>query len=83
MNPPQSGIQDIFPLLAGLMFWNGSMFCKVLLGNRLAETLRHIYCAATIYSGHTCGEVADFPERTRVKGKAEWFAMQAEADLPK
>lgn len=68
-----------FPLLAGLMFWNATMFWKVLLGNWMAETLRDIYCAATIYCGHTGGEVADFPEGTRAKGKGEWYAMQVEA----
>ncbi len=68
-----------FPLLAGLMFWNISMFWKVLLGNWLAETLRDLYSAATIYCGHTGEEVADFPEGTRAKGKGEWYAMQVEA----
>ncbi len=68
-----------FPLLAGLMFWNAAMFWKVLLGNWLAETLRDIYCAATIYCGHTGGEVAHFPEGTRAKGRGEWYAMQVES----
>lgn len=68
-----------FPLLAGLMFWNATMFWKVLLGNWMAETLRDIYCAATIYCGHTGEEVADFPEGTRAKGKGEWYAMQVDA----
>ncbi len=68
-----------FPLLAGLMFWNAKMFWKVLLGNWMAETLRDIYCAATIYCGHTGEAVADFPEGTRAKGKGEWYAMQVEA----
>jgi linoleoyl-CoA desaturase len=66
-------------MLAGLMFWNVTMFWKVLLGNWLAETLRDIYCAATIYCGHTGEEVADFPEGTRASGKGEWYAMQVEA----
>ena len=68
-----------FPLLAGLMFWNITMFWKVLLGNWLAETLRDIYTAATIYCGHTGDEVAHFPTGTRAKGKGEWYAMQVEA----
>lgn len=68
-----------FPLLAGLMFWKISMFWKVLLGNWMAETLRDIYSAATIYCGHTGQEVAAFPEGTRAKGKGEWYAMQVEA----
>lgn len=68
-----------FPLLAGLVFWNMSMFWKVLLGNWMAETLRDIYSAATIYCGHTGEEVANFPEGTQAKGKGEWYAMQVEA----
>jgi linoleoyl-CoA desaturase len=68
-----------FPLLAGLMFWNLSMFWKVLFGNWLAETLRDIYSAATIYCGHTGEDVANFPEGTRAKGKGEWYAMQVGA----
>ena len=68
-----------FPLLAGLMFWNMTMFWKVLLGNWMAETLRDIYSAATIYCGHTGEEVADFPEGTQAKGKGEWYAMQVAA----
>ena len=68
-----------FPLLGGLMFWNITMFWKVLLGNWLAETLRDIYTAATIYCGHTGDEVAHFPIGTRAKGKGEWYAMQVEA----
>ena len=68
-----------FPLLAGLTFWNATMFWKVLLGNWMAETLRDIYCAATIYCGHTGEEVSDFPEGARANGKGEWYAMQVEA----
>lgn len=68
-----------FPLLAGLMFWNATMFWKVLLGNWMAETLRDIYSAATIYCGHTGEDVADYPEGTRAKGKGEWYAMQVSA----
>ena len=68
-----------FPALAGLMFWNIWMFGKVLLGNWMAETLRDIYSAATIYCGHTGEDVADFPEGTRAKGKGEWYAMQVAA----
>ncbi len=68
-----------FPLLAGLFFWNATMFWKVLLGNWMAETLRDIYSAATIYCGHTGEEVSDFPEGTRAKGKGEWYAMQVES----
>lgn len=62
-----------FPMLAGVMFW------KVLLGNWMAETLRDIYSAATIYCGHTGEDVVDFPEGTKAKGKGEWYAMQVAA----
>jgi fatty acid desaturase len=62
-----------FPLLAGPMFW------KVLLGNWMAETMRDLYSAATIYCGHVGGDVAAFPEGTRAHGRGEWYAMQCEA----
>jgi NADPH-dependent stearoyl-CoA 9-desaturase len=62
-----------FPLLAGPMFW------KVLLGNWLAETLRDLYSAATIYCGHVGDDVAAYPEGTRARGRGEWYAMQVEA----
>lgn len=62
-----------FPLLAGPMFW------KVLLGNWLAETMRDVYSAATIYCGHVGGDVAAYPEGTRAHGRGEWYAMQIEA----
>lgn len=62
-----------FPLLAGPMFW------KVLLGNWLAETMRDLYSAATIYCGHVGEDVAAYPEGTRAHGRGEWYAMQIEA----
>ncbi len=62
-----------FPLLAGPMFW------KVLLGNWLAETLRDLYSAATIYCGHVGEDVAAYDEGTRAHGRGEWYAMQVEA----
>jgi linoleoyl-CoA desaturase len=62
-----------FPLLAGPMFW------KVLLGNWLAETLRDLYSAATIYCGHVGEDVAAYEEGTRARGRGEWYAMQVEA----
>lgn len=62
-----------FPLLAGPLFW------KVLLGNWLAETLRDLYSAATIYCGHVGEDVAAFPEGTKAHGRGEWYAMQCEA----
>jgi linoleoyl-CoA desaturase len=62
-----------FPLLAGPMFW------KVLLGNWLAETLRDVYSAATIFCGHVGHDVAAYDEGTRAHGRGEWYAMQIEA----
>jgi linoleoyl-CoA desaturase len=62
-----------FPALAGPFFW------KVLLGNWLAETMRDIYSAATIYCGHVGEDVASYPEGTRARGRGEWYAMQVEA----
>lgn len=62
-----------FPLLAGPMFW------KVLLGNWLAETMRDLYSAATIYCGHVGGDVASYAEGTRAHGRGEWYAMQVES----
>ncbi len=62
-----------FPLLAWSSFW------KVLLGNWMAETLRDLYCSATIYCGHVGEDVADYAADTRAQGKGEWYAMQVEA----
>jgi linoleoyl-CoA desaturase len=62
-----------FPLLAGPFFW------KVLLGNWLAETMRDLYSAATIYCGHVGEDVAAYDEGTRAHGRGEWYAMQVEA----
>jgi linoleoyl-CoA desaturase len=63
----------LFPLLAGPGFF------KVLLGNWIAETLRDIYSAATIFCGHVGEDVADYPEGTRARGRGAWYAMQVEA----
>lgn len=62
-----------FPALAGPMFW------KVLLGNWLAETMRDLYSAATIYCGHVGEDVAAYPEGTKAKGRGAWYAMQVAA----
>jgi len=62
-----------FPALAGPMFW------KVLLGNWLAETLRDLYSAATIFCGHVGDDVASYPLGTKVPSKGHWYAMQIEA----
>jgi len=63
----------LFPALAGPMFW------KVLLGNWMAETLRDVYSAATIYCGHVGEEVASYPAGTKARGRGHWYAMQVEA----
>jgi NADPH-dependent stearoyl-CoA 9-desaturase len=63
----------LFPALAGPLFW------KVLLGNWLAETMRDVYSAATIFCGHVGEEVAAYPVGTRAKTRGEWYAMQVEA----
>ena len=63
----------MFPLLAG------PGFLKVLFGNWLAETIRDVYSAATIYCGHVGPEVAAYPEGTRAHGRGAWYAMQVEA----
>ncbi len=63
----------LFPALAGPMFW------KVLLGNWLAETLRDIYSAATIFCGHVGEHVASYPVGTKANNRGEWYAMQIEA----
>jgi fatty acid desaturase len=62
-----------FPALAGPFFW------KVLLGNWLAEVLRDVYSAATIYCGHVGEDVTAYPEGTRGKGRGQWYAMQINA----
>ena len=62
-----------YPLLAGPFFW------KVLLGNWMAETLRDVYTAATIYCGHVGDEVADYPLGSKARGKGHWYAMQVES----
>ena len=62
-----------FPLLAGPFFW------KVLLGNWLAETMRDVYSAATIYCGHVGADVASYPAGTKARGRGHWYAMQIAA----
>lgn len=63
----------LFPALAGPMFW------KVLLGNWLAETMRDVYSAATIFCGHVGERTRSYPEGTRTRSRGEWYAMQVEA----
>lgn len=63
----------LFPLLAGPFFW------KVMLGNWLAETMRDVYSAATIFCGHVGAHVKSYPAGTKAGSRGEWYAMQAEA----
>ncbi|MFI5301255.1 MAG: fatty acid desaturase family protein [Polyangiales bacterium] len=63
----------LFPVLAGPFFW------KVLLGNWMAETMRDVYSAATIFCGHVGEDVASYPEGTKATTRGEWYAMQCAA----
>ncbi|MBK6919772.1 MAG: acyl-CoA desaturase [Deltaproteobacteria bacterium] len=63
----------LFPALAGAGWW------KVLLGNWMAETLRDVYSAASIFCGHVGADVRDWPADTRPKGRAQWYAMQVQS----
>jgi len=63
----------LFPALAG------PMFGKVLFGNWLAETMRDIYSAATIYCGHVGDDVASWAQGTKAGSRGEWYAMQIAA----
>jgi len=63
----------LWPALAGPMFW------KVLLGNWMAETLRDVYSAATIFCGHVGEDVASYKEGVKAHGRGQWYAMQVEA----
>lgn len=63
----------LFPLLAGPFFW------KVLLGNVIAEVLRDLYSAATIFCGHVGHDVKSYPQGTRAHGRGQWYAMQVES----
>jgi fatty acid desaturase len=60
----------LFPLLAGPFFF------KVLLGNVLAEVMRDVYSACTIFCGHVGHDVKSYPAGTRAHGRGEWYAMQ-------
>jgi NADPH-dependent stearoyl-CoA 9-desaturase len=62
-----------FPLLAGPFFW------KVLLGNWLAETMRDLYSAATIYCGHVGHDVKSYEVGSKARGRGHWYAMQIAA----
>ncbi len=62
-----------YPALAG------PLFGKVLLGNWMADTVRNVYTAATIFCGHVGDEVRTFPAGSKARGRGEWYAMQVEA----
>jgi fatty acid desaturase len=59
-----------YPALAG------PFFAKVLLGNVLAEVMRDVYSAATIYCGHVGDDVAHYEHGTKAGSRGEWYAMQ-------
>jgi NADPH-dependent stearoyl-CoA 9-desaturase len=63
----------LFPALAG------PMFLKVLFGNWLAETMRDVYSAATIFCGHVGEHLASYPEGSKATDRGHWYAMQIEA----
>jgi len=63
----------VFPALAGPFFF------KVLLGNWLAELMRDVYSAATIYCGHVGDDVHSFEHGTKASSRGEWYAMQIAA----
>jgi linoleoyl-CoA desaturase len=50
-----------------------------MLGKWLAERMRDVYSAATIYCGHVGEDVASYSEGTRAGGRGQWYAMQIEA----
>jgi len=55
------------------------LFWKFLLGNWMAETMRDIYSAATIFCGHVGEHTKSYPEGTKTRNRGEWYAMQVEA----
>ena len=57
----------------------GPGFLKVLAGNALAELLRDLYSAATIYCGHVGEDVADYAHGHKASSRGEWYAMQVES----
>ncbi|MBX3233793.1 MAG: fatty acid desaturase [Labilithrix sp.] len=63
----------LFPALAGPFWW------KVLLGNWLAETMRDVYSAATIFCGHVGPDTAAYPEGDKAASRGAWYARQVEA----
>ena len=60
----------LFPVLAGAMWW------KVLLGNWMAETMRDVYSAASIFSGHIGEDVSSWDETSKPTGRGGWYERQ-------
>jgi linoleoyl-CoA desaturase len=60
----------VYPALAG------PFFPKVLFGNWLADGLRDIYSAATIYCNHVGADVNVFGPQERARSRGEWYEMQ-------
>jgi len=60
----------LFPLLAGPFWW------KVLLGNWMAETLRDVYSAASIFCGHVGPDLEGHPPGVQASGRGAWYEMQ-------
>ena len=72
----------MWPALATLAFgwWLGPLvFVKSLAGNWMAEKLRDVYSALTIFCGHVGEATAAYPEGTLPTSKGERYAMQVEA----
>jgi NADPH-dependent stearoyl-CoA 9-desaturase len=72
----------LWPTLALLAFgwWLGPLvFLKSVFGNWLAEKLRDIYSAASIFCGHVGEHTVAYPEGTLPAGKGERYAMQVES----
>jgi linoleoyl-CoA desaturase len=63
----------VYPALAG------PWFLKVMAGNWLADGLRDVYSALTIYSNHIGDAVATYPKQRRATSRGDWFRMQIEA----
>lgn len=63
----------LWPALAGSMWW------KVILGNWIAEVMKNVYTAATIFCGHVGEYTATYDENTRASGRGEWYKMQIES----
>jgi len=68
----------LFPALAFALLGPWAAL-RMAAGNFLAERMRDIYSAVTIFCGHVGDETAHFPSGTRPSCKGERHAMQVEA----